>query len=47
MVLLLIKDEGTELDINGLASACFVFAPVLAELSLLLSEYSRKIFLGL
>lgn len=42
MVLLLTKGKGTELDINGLASACFVFAPVWAELSLLLSEFSRK-----
>lgn len=46
-VLLLMKNKGAELDINGLASTCFVSAPVLAELLLLLSEYSWKIFLGL
>lgn len=42
MVLLLTKDKGIEVDINGLASACFAFAPVWAELLLLLSEFSRK-----
>lgn len=47
MVLLLTKDEGTELDINGFVSTCFVSDSVLTEPSLLPGEYSRKVFLGL